>query len=238
MNYQPQVDREGRLHGVESLVRWQHPELGFVPPDQFIGVAEQTGQMPALGRFIMRQSLTEYADLASRTGRNFSLSINISVRQFAEAGFPRHLLDNLREFGVQNNSVCLEITESTLVEDLQRVQAILWDLHDEGLSASLDDFGTGYSSLSILRHLPFGEIKIDKSFVDNIIEDETARKLIENIISIGHNYGMSVLAEGVETAQQFEMLKVCGCDFFQGYYFSRPLSAEALETYMSSQRPT
>ena len=232
MNYQPQVDSEGHLHGVESLVRWKNPELGMVPPDQFIGVAERTGQMSALGRFILEQSLCDFASLLTRSSHRFSLSINISVRQFAEASFSEDLLANLARFGLETDTVCLEITESTLVEALDRVQQILWFLHRQGLATSLDDFGTGYSSLAILKDLPFNEIKIDKSFVDNITEDESGQHLVRNIISIGHNYGMAVLAEGVETREQFDLLKSYGCDLFQGYYFSRPLTLEALEAYM------
>lgn len=232
MNYQPQVDTEGKLVGVEALVRWKNTELGFVPPNQFIWIAEQTGQMGPLGDFIISRALSEVAAIRQSTGVDFSLSINISVRQFAQQDFAKNLVARVRDAGFATSAVVLEITESTLIEDLERVQRILGEIRLTGIRTSLDDFGTGYSSLSILRDLQFDELKIDKRFVDHIIDDVTARKLIENIISIGHNYGMTVLAEGVESAEQLDLLKASGCDLIQGYFFSRPLSADALESYI------
>ncbi len=231
MNYQPQFDKFGRLHGVESLVRWNNPELGFVSPEEFIRVAEATNQMPTLGHFIIESSLQQIAELYIKSSRHFSLSINISVRQLDES-FAHKLILAAQKSGFEPSHLTIEITENHLIEDLDSVKQQLTELQAAGIKVSLDDFGTGYSSLSVLSHLQPNEIKIDKSFVDNILNEKTALKMAENIIAIGHNYGSTVLAEGVETAEQFECLKAAGCDLFQGYYFSRPLSQEALETFL------
>ncbi len=232
MNYQPQVDSKGGLWGVEALVRWNSPELGFVPPDKFIPVAEQTGIINELGNFIIDESLRQLSAIQHETGRSFSFSINISVLQLAEADFARNLLRKIRLSGVDNVHVALEITENLLIEDIDRVRSMLTVIHDAGIRISLDDFGTGYSSLSILRYLPLDEIKIDKSFVDHVIDDETSMRMVKNIISIGRNYNATILAEGVETKEQFDCLVDSGCDLFQGYLFSRPVSAEQLLEYL------
>ena len=232
MNYQPQVDASGGLWGVEALVRWHSPELGFVPPDKFIPVAEQAGMINELGHFIIDESLRQIAEIQQQTRQSFSLSINVSVLQLAEAEFSRILLEKISQNGIGNVHIALEITENLLIEDIDRVCSILTVMNDAGVRISLDDFGTGYSSLSILRYLPLDEIKIDKSFVDHVIDDETAMRMVKNIIAIGRNYDVTVLAEGVETRQQFDCLVESGCDFFQGYLFSRPLSAEHLLQYI------
>ncbi|MAL98524.1 MAG: GGDEF-domain containing protein [Alteromonadaceae bacterium] len=233
LSYQPQVDAAGNLFGVEALARWQSPELGIVAPDQFIGVAESSGQMGPLGAYIIDLALSEICGLRHRCGLDFRLSINISVRQFADDTFVRNLIFKVQESGIPFGRLCLEVTENLVIEDLQRVQGMLGEFHDAGIKIALDDFGKGYSSLSILRHLPLDEIKIDKSFIDDIVTDETALKMVQNIIAIGHNHGMAVLAEGVETSEQLQILKHCGCDYFQGYYFSKPISATSLEAFVS-----
>lgn len=162
MVYQPQIDAAGKLHGVEALVRWKHPELGVVPPDQFIRVAEQSGGMDKLGAYIVDQSLRQIQTLRARHAMNFTLSLNISLRQFAETDFVRTLLAKLEEGGTPAHSVCLEITENLIIDDLDQFRDVLYELHSAGIRIALDDFGTGYSSLSILRDLPIDELKIDK----------------------------------------------------------------------------
>lgn len=232
MNYQPQVDSSGRLHGVEALVRWNPPELGFVPPDQFVAVAEHSGQMTALGDFIIDNALQEIADIQSSSGRSFCLSLNISVKQLSEPDFADKLQEKIVASGLAFVNVVVEITENILIDDVERMRAVLEQIHAQGIRISLDDFGTGYSSLSLLRHLPLDEIKIDKSFVDHLIEDETALRMARNIVAIGRNYNVTLVAEGVETEAQLECLNQIGCDLYQGYYFSRPLSAEALRCFL------
>ncbi|WP_417596451.1 putative bifunctional diguanylate cyclase/phosphodiesterase [Oceanospirillum sp.] len=232
MVYQPQVDYSGKLYGVEALARWQSEELGFVPPDQFISIAEASGLMPRLGEFVLRRSLSEIKHLQQETGLEFHLSINVSVRQFMQANFMALLLDTIDDAGLSKVFVCLEITESLFIEDLDYILPLLNQIHDIGIQISMDDFGTGYSSLSMLRALPVDELKIDKSFVDNILNDDAARKMVQNIIAIGKNYEMAVLAEGVETQEQADILSRFGCDRFQGYYYSRPLKPEDLKVFL------
>ncbi|WP_150306340.1 putative bifunctional diguanylate cyclase/phosphodiesterase [Pseudomonas saliphila] len=235
MTYQPQIDAAGQLHGVEALVRWRHPELGLIPPDQFIGVAEQSGGMGKLGNYIIDQSLGQIQTLCQRYKMQFKLSINISVRQFAEADFAEDFLKKLKNVGMPVHAVCLEITENLLIEDLEHFRGVLQTLHSAGVRIALDDFGTGYSSLSILRDLPIDELKIDKSFVSNIMSDDTSLKMVKNIINIGRIYEMAILAEGVETEAQRQILTDCGCDLFQGYLFARPMAIDALEKYIQDE---
>lgn len=235
MTYQPQIDASGQLHGFEALVRWFHPELGLIPPDQFIGIAEQSGGMGKLGAYIIDQSLHQIQALRQRYEVHFNLSINISLRQFAEPDFAEHLLAKLKKAGMPVHAVCLEITENLLIEDLDHFRGVLQGLHSAGIRIALDDFGTGYSSLSILRNLPIDELKIDKSFVSNILTDETSLKMVKNIINIGRIYDMVILAEGVETEEQRRMLGNCGCDLFQGYLFARPMEIDALDRYIKNE---
>ncbi|MEH6389277.1 MAG: EAL domain-containing protein [Pseudomonas profundi] len=235
MTYQPQINAAGQLHGVEALVRWHHPELGLIPPDQFIGVAEQSGGMGELGNYIVDQSLHQIQTLSQRYKMDFRLSINISLRQFAEPDFAEDFLAKLSNAGVPVHAVCLEITENLLIEDLDHFRGVLQTLHSAGVRIALDDFGTGYSSLSILRDLPIDELKIDKSFVNNILSDDTSLKMVKNIINIGRIYEMAILAEGVETEEQRQILEDCGCDLFQGYLFARPMTIDALEKYIQDE---
>ena len=234
MNYQPQTDANGMIWGVEALVRWQNPELGLVPPNDFIPVAEQIGIMGELGEFIIDQSLEEIALIQAQTGKKFRLSINVSIRQLVDPDFTQKLLEKITQSGVDNAGIVIEITESILIEDIDRICTILKKINASGIQISLDDFGTGYSSLNMLRHLPLDEIKIDKSFIDHVTTDATSLRMVNNIIAIGRNYEATILAEGVETEEQFACLINCGCDLIQGYYFSKPLSAEDLLTYVEN----
>lgn len=234
MVYQPQVTQNGQVYGVEALVRWNNKQLGFVPPDQFISVAESSGLMPALGEFITLTALTEIKALQQRLGFELDLSLNISLRQFMQPNFLQQLQDALTETNMSPGRVTLEITESLFIEDLDYILPLLAKVHDLGLHISMDDFGTGFSSLSMLRNLPMDELKIDKSFVDTLCANSADQKLVQNIIAIGKNYGMTVLAEGVETEHQAEMLRRFGCDRFQGYLFARPLPVNELERFVGS----
>ena len=227
--YQPQVDAQGGFVGVESLLRWNSPELGPVVPASFIPVAEASGMMPALGEFVLTRTLTEMRQLQERLGRTWRVSLNISVRQFMQINFLEELKRIIDDAGISGSLVTLEITESLFIEDVDYILHILDSVHRLGVRISMDDFGTGYSSLSMLRILPIDELKIDKGFIDTILNDQAARKMIRNIISIGKNLEMSVLAEGVETVDQEHMLKSYGCDLFQGFLYARPMVAAELE---------
>lgn len=232
MVFQPLLCADGSVHGVEALVRWIDDELGFVPPDVFIPVAEKTGLMPRLGAFIIESSVQQIAHLHRIEMFKLGLSINISVRQFMHASFTEHLLATLEKYQFPSDYLTLEITENLFIEDVQQVRPIFESLNDIGIKISLDDFGTGYSSLSMLKALPIYELKIDKSFIENINCDVQSLTMVQNIIAIGKNFGMVVLAEGVETREHFDVLKACHCDLMQGYYFSRPIPYEELSQYL------
>jgi len=232
MVYQPQVHPNGTLYGVEALVRWENEKLGFVSPDQFIVVAESIGFMEELGKFIVDRSLSDIIDLQNKYNIDFQLSINISVKQFMEENFVKNLFEMIDEYKYKKVSLTLEVTENIFIEDINYILEILNKVKMHGIKISLDDFGTGYSSLSLLKKLPIDELKIDKSFVDDIVLDVDAKVMVESIISIGKNLNMKILAEGVEDLEQKKLLTKYGCDLIQGYYFSKPLSISDLESYL------
>ncbi|CAK1694473.1 diguanylate cyclase [Vibrio crassostreae] len=233
MAFQPLVRTDKSTHGVEALVRWIDDELGFVPPDVFIPVAESTGLMQKLGTFIIESSIMQIAHLHRTTEQKIGLSINISVRQFSHKSFSDHLFATLEKYQFSPSCLTLEITESLFIEDVAIVKPLFEALKENDIKISLDDFGTGYSSLSMLKALPIDELKIDKSFIENIAIDQQSLTMVQNIIAIGKNFGMVVLAEGVESNEHFSILKACGCDLMQGYYFSRPIPYDELCEYLA-----
>jgi len=232
MVYQPQLKADGSVHGVEALIRWKNEKLGFVPPDQFIGVAEETGLMPQLGDFIIRRSLEEIEALQRELKMHFKLSINISVRQLIEVDFLQKLLKQFELCSFDRSRVTIEITENLFIEDIEYILPLLIAVKEEGMELSLDDFGTGYSSLSMLRKLPINELKIDKSFIDVIFNSDEDSAMVKSIIKMGQTLNMSTLAEGVETEEQADLLKSFGCDVFQGYLFAKPLSKDELVKFL------
>ena len=220
--YQPQVDIEtGELKGAEALIRWMHPELGFISPAEFIPVAEETGFIHDLGKWILRDALSQLAEW-QKFVPDLSIAVNISARQITDE-FPEGLEKLISEFNVKKNTLELEITESLLMENIDFVQPLLNDVRDKDVSFAIDDFGTGYSSLSYLRYLPINKLKIDRAFVKNLEHNQDDIAMVRAIISMGKNLGISVLAEGIENQAQLAILKEQGCDAYQGYLFSRPL---------------
>ncbi|MDO8827016.1 EAL domain-containing protein, partial [Methylophaga sp.] len=220
MVYQPQIAVDGTFYGVEALVRWNSPILGNVTPDAFIPVAEASGQMPALGRYIIETTFADIKQIQSTLGLTFQTSINISALQLLEPDFATYFIEKMHRENLSNICTTLELTESLLIEDIQSVLPRLNALKSQGVQLSMDDFGTGYSSLSMLRMLPIDELKIDKSFMDAALTDQSAQQMVQSIINIGKNLQMDVVAEGIETQAQLEMLTNFGCDRFQGYYFA------------------
>jgi len=224
--YQPQVDIiTGELKGAEALIRWQHPELGFVSPAEFIPVAEETGFIHDLGKWILREALSQLAEW-QKVLPTISVAVNISARQITDE-FPKLLESMMAEYQITKNTLELEITESLLMENIDYVQPLLNDVRNKDVGFAIDDFGTGYSSLSYLRYLPINKLKIDRAFVKNLEHNQDDIAMVRAIISMGKNLGISVLAEGIENTAQLNILKEQGCDAYQGYLFSRPIEKNA-----------
>lgn len=233
LNYQPQMNQLDAPFGVEALIRWNHPELGAISPLQFISIAEDNGLIYDIGHFVIDQAL---ADLSAWSVQNdkfdLQLSLNISVRQLLENRFLDYLKQALQQHRFPSSKLTLEITESIFINDLDYVLPILEQIRSYGIKISLDDFGTGYSSLSMLKNLPIDELKIDKSFIDHITQNDQDKKLLGNILEIAANLGMKVVAEGVENEEQSMILKTYHCDFQQGYFYARPLIYSDLKQFM------
>lgn len=227
--YQPQVDTVG-LVGAEALVRWNHPSRGILAPEAFIALAEDTGLILPLGERILHEACTQISRWAMHPQTaSIVLSVNISARQFRQPDFVEKILEVLLLTGANPATLRLELTESMLVDDIESVIAKMSALKERGVRFSIDDFGTGYSSLSYLKRLPIDQLKIDRSFVDDILLDETGGAIAQAIVSLGRAMGLSVIAEGVEAEEQRDYLIGLGCDAFQGYLFGSPLPLDEFE---------
>jgi diguanylate cyclase (GGDEF)-like protein len=227
LNYQPQVNLEtGRVDGVEALTRWKHPTQGMISPARFIPVAEQSGLIIPMGEWILRTGCAHAKAWNDQTGSPLSVAVNLSALQFRQKGFVELVARTLAETGLPAEHLELEITESLLMSE--DALGLLLELKKLGISLSIDDFGTGYSSLSYLRRLPIDKLKIDQSFVRDIPNDASAISIARAIILLSQSLGFSVIAEGVETKEQLEVLQALGCDEIQGYYFSKPVTDEEL----------
>jgi len=222
--YQMQIDRDGKPVGAEALIRWLHPEKGIVNPDKFIPVAEDTGLILPLGKWVLQMacvSLKAWESLPFT--REISLAVNVSAREFRQPSFVQDIEDIIRETAVNPSLLKLELTESTVLDNVRDTVEKMNALKKIGIHFSMDDFGTGYSSLSYLTQLPLDQIKIDKSFVQNIGMQTSDATIIETIIGMSHSLGISVIAEGVETEAQRSFLLGSGCSVYQGFLFGRPL---------------
>ncbi|MEA3434813.1 MAG: EAL domain-containing protein [Campylobacterota bacterium] len=231
--YQPQLDREQKIIGCEVLVRWNSPEFGFVSPDEFIAIAEKTGLIVELGNHIIAEAF-KTLHLWDKKGLELKqFSINISVRQFLHSTFLNevHQLSEKYLNEETRKKIIFEVTETILIEDMYRVISIINKLKYLDFSFSMDDFGTGYSSLSSLREMPIDELKIDRSFVSHLGERESDELMITTILSMAKIFNLKTVAEGIETEDQFKFLLENGCDIFQGYYFSKPLSKGDFELF-------
>lgn len=231
LQYQPQIDENGELSGVEALIRWNHPTLGRIAPDKFIPIAEETGLIIPIGRWVMINAFHQVMTLQAKTlPASFKrLAINISPRQFSDEGFVDEVRDVLRLTGADPSLLELELTEGMLVKNIDEVIAKMKALKSLGLSFSIDDFGTGYSSLRYLKHLPLDQLKVDQSFVRDLIWDSNSRAIVHTIIAMANHLDLALIAEGVETDEERQVLLELGCKHYQGYYFSRPVSSNALE---------
>ena len=229
LHYQVQVDRAGTPVGAEALVRWAHASRGMLSPANFIALAEETGLILPLGQWVLETACAQLVQWAKQPGRaDWTVAVNVSASQFAQTEFVAKVDTALRKTGANPRLLKLELTESTLVEDVEAVIAKMNALKAFGVGFSLDDFGTGYSSLSYLKRLPLDQLKIDQSFVRDVLTDPSDAVIARTIIALGHSLALGVIAEGVETAEQRDFLSQAGCDAFQGYYFGRPGPAQAL----------
>lgn len=226
----------GEVIGVEALVRWQHPEKGMIYPDHFIPFSEKTGFIRALTRWMLEQSAMLSRDLKAG-GANVKISVNLSARDLLDQNLPQKFADVLKRYEADAASFCLEITESSIMDDPLRAQMTLEGLHAMGVDLSIDDFGTGYSSLAYLKRLPVDELKIDKSFVMNMERDVDDAKIVRSTIDLGHNMGLRVVAEGIESEAVWQILAKMGCDQGQGYFMSRPIPASQLMAWVAQWAP-
>ncbi|MFQ5488864.1 MAG: putative bifunctional diguanylate cyclase/phosphodiesterase [Gammaproteobacteria bacterium] len=232
LHFQPKVDiHRQRLTGVEALVRWQHKQHGLIGPDEFIPLAERTGLIKPLTQWVLKQALRQQRSWLE-SGMDIGIAINLSAQSLLDQDLPDMLAGMLASYEVPHQRLTLEITESAMMQDPQRTQEILKQLNKMGLHLSIDDFGTGYSSLAYLSKLPVDEIKIDKSFVMSMSENENNAMIVRTTIDLAHNLNLKVIAEGVEDQQTLEMLQTMGCDHVQGYHVSRPMAAEKLAAWL------
>ena len=235
LHYQAQLTRDDRISGAEALVRWRHPVHGMVPPIKFIPMAEESGLILPLGDWVLETACNQLADWATRPElSNLVLAVNVSAKQFHEADFANKVLATIARTGARADHLKLELTESLMVASVDDVIEKMGALKAHGISFSLDDFGTGYSSLSYLKRMPLDQLKIDQSFVRNILVDPNEAAIAKTIIALARSLGLGVIAEGVETQGQRDFLAASDCNDYQGYFFSRPLPPEEFERLLVS----
>jgi diguanylate cyclase (GGDEF)-like protein/PAS domain S-box-containing protein len=227
--YQPQYNNEGEIYGVEALIRWNHPTKGIISPFGFIDVAEKTGLILPIGRWVLQSACKQLGAWQEKsTTKKWKIAINVSAREFNQEDFIDAIEDNIKKNNIDPQLLKLELTESLFIDNTDKVIEKMNKLKKLGIEISLDDFGTGYSSLQYLRKLPLDQVKIDKSFVQDMIESKNDEAIIKSVIYLGGIFGFEVIAEGVESKEQYEYLKKLGCFAFQGYYFSRPKPASEI----------
>ncbi|MBE0513579.1 GGDEF and EAL domain-containing protein [Sulfurimonas sp.] len=232
LEYQPKVNlRTKKVYGMEALIRWNHPDIGLIRPDKFIGISEETGQISQIGLWVARQAISDAKALYDE-GKRLVVSINVSSKQLNDDSFINDICAIADNIGLDKGYIELEITESHIMKDVDKALSILNELSEKGFKLSIDDFGTGYSSLSYLKKLPAKTIKIDRSFVLDIDKDEDDRSIVAAIIAMARSLGKDVIAEGSETKEHIEALKSLHCYQIQGYYFSKPLRIEKFREFI------
>ena len=236
LHYQPQVDAHGRVTGAEALLRWLHPHRGWIAPGEFIVLAEQTGLILPIGQWALEVACAQLQVWAGyNTTRNLTLAVNVSQAQFRQTEFVAEVLDLLDRYSFDPGCLELELTETMLVDDVQGVIDKMSALRARGIRFSLDDFGTGFSSLNYVKRLPLNKIKVDQSFVRDVLTDPNDAAIVRMVVALGQSLGLSVLAEGVETEGQRQFLLDNGCQLFQGYLFSKALPIAAFNSYVLTQ---
>lgn len=237
LHYQPKVDAQGGVvNSMEALIRWQHPDKGLIPPGDFIQVAEDTGLIVPIGEWVIDTACHQVMRWSQQLSRPLKVAVNLSARQFRDPQLLEKIIAILKRSGLPPQQLELEVTESVMIEDIDAAIQVLSRLRETGISVAVDDFGTGYSSLSYLRKLPLDTLKIDRSFTAKINQDPKMAAIVEAIIRMGHSLNLEVVAEGVETHQQQELLQYYGCRYLQGFLFSQPLETSAMLVYL--QRTT
>ncbi|RPF53955.1 sensor domain-containing phosphodiesterase [Aquisalibacillus elongatus] len=233
--YQPILKSNGsELYGVEALARWEHPKYGLIPPVDFISEAEENDFIDQLDEEICRKSCLEMKQLMDETGDRFNLSVNISAIHIRKENFAERMESILDETGFSAENLSIEITETSLIENLKDVAVTFQHLKNLGIKISIDDFGTTYSSLNYLKYLPVDTIKLDKAFIHDVDKSPIDRRICKTIIQLGTDLNLDVIAEGVECSQHLSIIRDFGCDIYQGFYFSKPLTLEGWKTYYSS----
>jgi EAL domain-containing protein (putative c-di-GMP-specific phosphodiesterase class I) len=236
LHYQPQLDLPtGRVVGLEALLRWHHPVMGMVPPLKFIPVAEDTGQIEAIGLWVLEQALTQIAVWRMAGHDDLRIAVNLSAHQLRDGQFTERVSQALLLHGLPGDALELEITESVAMRDPAHTAELLRQLRRHGVALAIDDFGTGYSSLAYLKQLPLSCLKLDRSFVMDIESDPNDAAICTATIQLAHSLGLGVVAEGVETSVQLEFLRRLGCDIVQGYFISKPLPAAEMTRFLKEQ---
>ena len=238
LHYQPQVQaKTGKICAAEALVRWVHPEKGMISPFHFIPIAEESGMIVELGKSVIRKAIQQIEIWKTNYhgAWAFPISVNVSAQHVAQPELVDYIADLLKQHNLTTSMLKVELTESALVEDESGTRVVLNAMQSTGLKISLDDFGTGFSSLSYLLELPLDQLKIDKMFVDNLVHDERSRRVFKHVVNLAHDLNLEVVVEGVEDEEQVKLVNQSNVDFIQGYYFYKPLSADAFFDVISSQ---
>jgi EAL domain-containing protein (putative c-di-GMP-specific phosphodiesterase class I) len=237
LHYQPKLSlSEERVTSVEALVRWRHPTRGIVPPADFIPFAEQTGYISSITRWVLAHAIAQCGQW-QRDGLRVRVCVNISARDLrGRDELVQFVSSHLQKAELPAGMLCLEITESALMEDPQVAQSSLRKLRDLGVATSIDDYGTGYSSLAYIKQLAVNELKIDRAFVSGMEADQRNAAIVRSTIELGHNLGLTVVAEGVETEHELAELRRFGCDAAQGFLFARPMPAASFERWLAGTR--
>lgn len=235
LHYQPKLSIKGEAVGLEALLRWNHPRRGLIMPDAFIGIAEQTGAVREVTRYVVAEAVHQQLQWTT-SGLSLPVAVNISARDLQDDSFPRFVAERLSESGVAASLLRFEITERALLDNIDAAAQTLRALQQIGIRVSLDDYGTGYATLTHISQLPVSELKIDRSFVTDLTSNTRNFAIVLSTVQMGHRLGMTVVAEGVETVAELDAVRESGCDEVQGYYFSKPLAAGEVQQWMHDRK--